>query len=892
MSEKPLILVDGSSYLFRAYYALPPLTTTKGKPTGAMYGVLNMLRKLISTYEPEFIAVVFDPKGKTFRHALYPMYKANRVMMPDDLQQQISPLHQMIRALGLPLVIVDGVEADDVIGTLALRAEEAGFSVLISTGDKDMAQLVNQNITLVNTMTGKVLDIDGVKEKFGVPPEKIIDYLALMGDSVDNIPGIPKVGPKTASKWISEFGGLEQVVQSADAVKGKVGESLRQHLGELPLSQQLVTIKTDVSLPVSMEALKPQSPQTAELISLFSEYEFKNWLAELLESQKAVKKSQRYRVLLNEKELDAWLDMMKQKKQCAFDTETTALNAVDAELVGVSMAVSPEEAIYIPLAHDYEGAPQQLKREKVLQKIKPFLEDNKNTLIGHNIKYDMAVLSHYGVSIKATLFDTLIESYVINSTATRHDMDSLALKYLGRRTITFEEVVGTGSKQKTFNQVEISVATDYAAEDADVTLALHQKLFPILENEKKLKKVFTEIDMPLVPVLARMESHGVLLDASMLQKQSVLLSEKITALQEEAYKNAGKIFNLNSTKQLQAIFFDELKFPVVRKTPGGQASTSESVLQELALHYALPRIILEYRTLSKLKSTYTDKLPLQINAKTGRVHTSYNQAVTATGRLSSNHPNLQNIPVRTEEGRRIRQAFIAPQGYKIISADYSQIELRIIAHVSQDPGLLKAFKEGLDVHRATAAEVFGVPFSKVSDEQRRHAKTINFGLLYGMSAFGLSKNLGIDRSSAQKYMDIYFKRYPNVHDYMRTTCVFAEKHGYVESIFGRRIYVPDIQSTNIPRRKAAERAAINAPMQGSAADIIKKAMICVDDWTQSQDIPVTMIMQVHDELILEAKASYIEEAMLHLRRCMENTVKLSVPLTVDIGVGNHWDEAH
>lgn len=891
-AAKPLILVDGSSYLFRAYYALPPLMTKTGMPTGAMYGVLNMLRKLVNDYKPLHIAVVFDPKGKTFRHDLYPGYKANRTQMPDDLQQQIAPLHRLIRGLGFPLIIVEGIEADDVIGTLAHQAEQQGLSVLISTGDKDMAQLVNENITLINTMTGSAMDIKGVKQKFGVSPDKIIDYLALMGDSVDNIPGVPNVGPKTAAKWLDEFGSLENVMQAAPQMKGKVGENLRRHLGELPLSRELVTIKKDINVAYDVQTLRLGDPDKTLLMDLFLEYEFKNWLAELTLEPKVTKPEHHYEIVMTEQHLDQWIKQLKQKKQFAFDTETTSLQAISAELVGVSFSVEPGKAAYVPVAHDYEGAPLQLDRNRVLAKLKPLLTDSQNTLIGHNIKYDMEVLMNYGIELKTQLLDTLIESYVINSTATRHDMDSLAAKHLGRKTLSFEDVAGKGAKQKTFNQIALEVAANYAAEDADVTLALHEKLSPTITSEKGLSSVFTSIDMPLVALLARMEYHGVLIDSAMLEKQSAFLAKRIAELQQQAYQSAGMNFNLSSPKQLQEILFEKLKLPVLKKTPGGQASTAENILQDLALNYPLPKIILEYRSLSKLKSTYTDKLPLQVNAKTGRVHTSYNQAVTATGRLSSNNPNLQNIPIRTEEGRRIRQAFIAPKGCKIISADYSQIELRIIAHVSQDPGLLKAFKNGLDVHRATAAEVFGVAFDQVSDDQRRHAKTINFGLLYGMSAFGLSKNLGIDRHSAQEYMDIYFKRYPNVHQYMETTCEFARKYGYVESIFGRRIYIPDIQSSNIPRKKAAERAAINAPMQSSAADIIKKAMLCVDDWIQTSAVPVKMIMQVHDELVLEVESAFVEVAVSHLRHCMEEAVTLSVPLTVDIGIGENWDEAH
>lgn len=891
-SSKPFILVDGSSYLFRAYFALPPLTNSHGEATGAMYGVLNMLRRLIKDYEPEYMAVVFDPKGKTFRHELYSEYKANRTVMPDELKAQIAPLHTMIKALGLPLVIQEGFEADDVIGTLAKEAEREGLSVVISTGDKDLAQLVNPNITLINTMTNTRLDEKGVEEKFGVKPTQIIDYLTLVGDTSDNVPGVPKVGPKTAVKWINHYGSLDQVIEKADEISGKVGENLRNFLKDLSLSRQLVTIKQDVPLQASVAALKLGYADKTKLIELFSHYEFKNWLAELLNQTEKTPTNITYKTLFTKPELRKVISAIQQKGQFAFDTETTSLDAMNAALVGVSLAVNSGEGFYIPLQHDYLGAPLQLSKADVLTELAPIFNDRKLIFIGQNIKYDMHILLNEGVEIKNQLQDTMIESYVLNSTSNRHDLDSLALNYLNRTTLKFEDVAGKGAKQKTFNEIEVEKATEYAAEDAEVTLALHEKLNSLLEATPPLKKVFLEIDMPLVPVLTRMERYGVLIDAAKLNEQSKFLSKRIAELEKEAFYLAGEEFNLGSPKQLQEILFNRLNLPIIKKTPQGQASTAEQVLQELALNYPLPKVILEYRTLSKLKSTYTDKLPEQIDPTTKRIHTSYNQAVTSTGRLSSNNPNLQNIPIRTEEGRKIRKAFIAPHGYRLITADYSQIELRIIAHVSKDPGLLKAFCEGLDVHRATAAEVFGVPLNAVTDEQRRHAKTINFGLLYGMSAFGLSKSLGIPRSDAQKYMDIYFERYPNIHQYMKDTVSFAGKHGFVETVYGRRIYVPDINSKNAIQKKAAERAAINAPMQGSAADIIKIAMLCVDQWIQTSGLPVKMIMQVHDELILEAKEEIVPEAVAHLRQCMEGALQLSVPFLVHVGVGTNWDEAH
>lgn len=889
---KPLILIDGSSYLFRAYHALPPLTNSKGDPTGAIYGVLNMLRKLQKDYDPAHIAVVFDPKGKTFRYDMYAQYKANRTKMPDELRSQIAPLHQAIEALGLPLIIVDGVEADDVIGTLALKAKQAGMQTLISTGDKDLAQLVDEDITLINTMTDKLMDRAGVEEKFGVPPELIIDYLALVGDTSDNVPGIPKVGPKTAVKWLSEYGSLDEIIKHADDIKGKVGENLRAHLEDLALSKQLVTVKLDVDLDIAIHTLSPKAADKAKLIDLFSRLEFKSWLSELLSEQPSEVGEKNYACILSEKDFQTWLARLKKAPYFSFDTETTALRAMDAELVGLSFAVKPHEAAYVPLAHDYSGAPTQLNRDAVLKALKPLLEDKNQIVIGQNLKYDLKMLRHYGIHVQAQPCDTLLESYVLNSTSTRHDLDSLALKYLAHNNITFEDIAGKGAKQLTFNQIHLDQASPYAAEDADIALQLHEKLWSMIEKEACYKKVLTEIEWPLIPILAKMEYEGVLIDAAMLKTQSKSLAKRIKAIEEEVFAMAGESFNLGSTKQLQAILYDKLQLPVLKKTPKGQPSTAEAALQELAFDYPLPKLILEYRSLTKLKSTYTDALPLQINSRTGRVHTSYNQAVTSTGRLSSNNPNLQNIPARTEEGRKIRQAFIAPKGYKIVAADYSQVELRIMAHVSQDPGLLKAFSQGLDVHSSTAAEVFGVKLEGVTPEMRRHAKAINFGLMYGMSSFGLSQQLGIDQKEAQKHIDVYFSRYPSVHQYMENARMKASEQGYVETLLGRRLYVPEIHASNQMRRRAAERAAINAPLQGTAADIIKLAMICIDRWISETNIDVKMIMQVHDELVFEVNEKCLEKAKKQIIACMEGALELSVPLIVDVGVGDNWDEAH
>ncbi len=892
-TDKPFILVDGSSYLFRAYYALPPLTNSHGQPTGAIYGVINMLKKLVADYQPEHIAVVFDPKGKTFRNDLYPAYKANRVAMPDELRTQIKPLFEVIKALGLPLVIEEGYEADDVIATLAEKAQQLHMPVLVSTGDKDLAQIVNDQVTLINTMTDRELNPKGVQEKFGVTPEQMIDYLTLVGDTSDNLPGIPKVGPKTAVKWLATYGTLENIIKRADEISGKVGENLRGHLNDIPLMRQLVTVISNLKISEKPTDLVRGDYDREKLIQLFTELEFKSWLAELLSNQNEItEKKEQYATLFDEKAFEAWLEKLSKSEEFAFDTETTSLDPMHAKLVGVSFSVKPGEAAYVPLCHDYLGAPKQLQKTWVLNKLKSLLGDPARTLIGQNIKYDMHVLANEGVEIKAKLRDTLLESYVLNSTGTRHDLNSLSLKYLGKKMITFEDIAGKGVKQLTFNEISINTASTYAAEDADFTLQLDHKLIPLIEKEKTFKKVFEHIEMPLMPILARIERHGVLIDAEMLRAQSEELNTRIAECEREAYQLAGREFNLGSPKQLQTILYDELKLPILKKTPGGQPSTAEFVLQDLAFDYPLPKVILEYRSLSKLKSTYTDRLPEQVHPTTGRVHTSYNQAVTSTGRLSSNNPNLQNIPVRTEEGRKIRRAFIAPPGFHMVAADYSQIELRIIAHISKEPNLIKAFEQSLDIHSATAAEVFSVKIDQVTSEQRRRAKAINFGLLYGMSSFGLSKQLGIERNLAQKYIDIYFQRYPKVHEYMQQIRAVAASQGYVETLFGRRVYLPDIHSANVQRRRAAERAAINAPMQGTAADMIKIAMIAIDHWLEHDRVDAHMVMQVHDELVFEVAKKDLSTVVVQIKSLMEQAAPLTVPLVVDIGVGNNWDEAH
>ncbi len=887
---KPLILIDGSSYFYRAFHALPPLSNSKGQPTGAVYGVVNMIRKLIKDYQPTHMAVVFDPKGKTFRNELYPEYKANREAMPDELRSQFAPLKAVIEAMGLPVVIVDGVEADDVIGTLARQATEHGMQTLISTGDKDMAQLVDDHVALINTMSNTYLDAAGVETKYGVKPNQIIDYLTLMGDKSDNVPGVAKVGPKTAVKWLAQYHDLDSVLTHADQIKGKVGENLKTAMAHLPLSKQLVTIKLDVELKLTPDDLKPQAPATDKLVELYTDLEFRGWLSEVLGETKQVE--QNYETVLTQQQFDKWIKRLEAAELIAFDTETTNIDEQRAELVGVSFSVKPGEAAYVPLAHDYMGAPDQLSLDDVLTQLKPLLTDPNKAKVGQNLKYDITVLSHYGIEMQGIAYDTMLESYVLNSSAARHDMDSLALKYLGASTISFTDVAGKGAKQLTFNQIDIEKAGPYAAEDADITLQLHQTLWPKVKEHKGILSTFTDIEMPLVKVLSKVERNGVLIDEALLNEQSQRLAKQVNALEQKAHQLAGEVFNLSSPKQLQALLFEKMGLPILQKTPSGQPSTAEAVLQDLSLDYPLPKVILEYRSLSKLKSTYTDALPQQINPKTGRVHTSYNQAVTATGRLSSTNPNLQNIPVRTEEGRLIRQAFIAPKGYKIVAADYSQIELRIMAHLTSDPGLMKAFSSGCDIHSATAAEVFGVDIDKVTPEQRRRSKAINFGLIYGMSAFGLAKQLGVERQEAQAYIDIYFDRYPKVKEYMESTRESAHAKGYVETLYGRRLVLPEINASNHQRQRAAERAAINAPMQGTAADIIKIAMINIDNWLQQGEVDARMTMQVHDELVFEVANDHVDTLVKKITQEMDNAVELNVPLEVHVGIGDNWDQAH
>ena len=899
--SSPFILVDGSSYLYRAFHAMPNLMNSKGEYTGAVYGVVNMLRKLIKDYDPEHIAVVFDAKGKTFRDDIYKEYKANRPPMPQDLRSQIEPLYKIVEAMGLPMLVVDGVEADDVIGTLARQASQKKMNTLISTGDKDMAQLVDDHVTLMDTMKDVFLDRDGVVEKFGLPPERIIDYLALMGDKSDNIPGVPNVGPKTAVKWLNQYGSLDGVKTHADEIKGKVGDNLRANLELLPLSYELATIKCDVKLDKKPAELTRSSPNNEKLIELLSQLEFKTWLSEVLNEpinnggakQTSTKKTNKtYNTLFTKKDFESWVGKLKKSRLFAFDTETTDLNYMNAKLVGVSFSVDENEAAYVPLAHDYEGAPKQLDIDYVLKTLKPILEDAKQHKLGQNLKYDRNVLANYDISLHGIAHDTMLESYVLDSVGSRHDMDSLALKYLGCNTIHFEDIAGKGKKQLSFNQIEIDTASPYAAEDADITLRLHNTLWPKLKNEPSLQKVYEEIEMPLLPVLSAMEINGVYIDVDMLAKQSKQIEKSLVSLEKKIFDIAGEEFNISSPKQLQAILFEKLSLPVLKKTPKGQPSTAEEVLQELALDFPLPKSILEYRSLSKLKSTYTDKLPLQVSDKTQRIHTSYHQATASTGRLASKDPNLQNIPIRTEEGRRIRQAFVAPKGFTIVAADYSQIELRIMAHLSEDKGLLKAFSEGIDVHSATASEVFGSAVDKVTKEERRRAKAINFGLIYGMSAFGLGKQLGIGRNQAQEYVDLYFERYPGVAEFMENTKELARDKGYVQTVFGRRLYLPDIKHSNAQRRQYAERTAINAPMQGTAADIIKLAMITTDKWIAQSKLDIKMIMQVHDELVFEIKSGDVDKAIPEIVRCMESVAELKVPLKVDVGSGNNWDEAH
>jgi DNA polymerase-1 len=927
--KSPFILVDGSSYLFRAFHGLPPLTNSKGQDTGAIYGVVNMLKSLIKQYNPTHMAVIFDAKGKTFRDDIYAEYKANRPPMPDELRSQIAPLHTIIKAMGLPVIVESGVEADDVIGTLAKHATEKGIDTVISTGDKDMAQLVNQHVTLINTMTNQAMDIEGVNTKFGIPPELVIDFLALKGDKVDNIPGVPGVGDKSAQALLNGIGGIDEIYKNLDKIadlsfRGSktMAAKMSEYEAQARLSYTLATISIDLDLDYDVEALMPTSADNETLRDLFAEYEFKRWHSEvsaLLSTGDAqpsdaskndasdssadasesafsddaqIDRSQ-YEVVFKEEQFTAWVEKLKQAKLFAFDTETTSLSYMDAEIVGVSFCIEPGKAAYVPVAHDYPDAPDQLSRDYVLETLKPILESPSAIKVGQHIKYDKNVLANYDITLNGIGFDTMLESYMLNSTAQRHDMDSLALAYLGHKTIHFEDIAGKGAKQLTFNQINLDEAGPYAAEDADITLRLHHAIWEKLEPIDSLKRLLIDVEVPLACVLSRMEQQGVLIDSQQLSQQSQDLATRIAELEKEVHEEAGETFNLGSTKQLQHILFEKMSLPIIKKTPKGAPSTSEDVLQELALEYPLPQKIMEYRGLTKLKNTYTDKLPKMINHRTGRVHTSYHQAVTATGRLSSTDPNLQNIPIRNEAGRRVRQAFVPRKGNKIVAADYSQIELRIMAHLSKDKGLLDAFANGKDIHKATAAEVFGIALDDVTTEQRRSAKAINFGLIYGMSAFGLAKQLNIPRNEAQKYMDLYFERYPGVLDYMDSTRESAKEKGYVETVFGRRLYLPDIKASNGARRKGAERAAINAPMQGTAADVIKMAMIKVDDWiAKNASDDVTMMMQVHDELVFEIKEDKIDDYVSTIKTLMESAATLNVPLDVEVGIGENWDEAH
>lgn len=890
--SKHLILVDGSSYLYRAFHALPALTSSRGEPTGALYGVINMIRKLVKDYKPEYMAVIFDAKGRNFRHDLYKDYKAHRPPMPDELVKQVEPLHELIKAMGLTLISMPGIEADDVIGTLATQALNAGWSVLISTGDKDMAQLVNAQISLINTMTNQIFSPTEVEEKFGVGPNKIIDYLALVGDSSDNIPGITKCGPKTAVKWLTEFGSLDNLIANADKIAGKVGENLRAELTQLALARTLVTIKCDFDLDLSLESLTVNSSDETKLANLYNRYEFKTWLAELKNPAILKIPEQNYTTIFSEEIFAELLTKIREANLFSFDLETTSLNYMDAEIIGFSFAIAPYKAAYLPVGHDYDGAPKQLNRDKVLAALKPILEDSQIFKIGQHLKYDRNVLLNYGIELQGIAYDTMLESYVFNSTTIRHDLSSLAAHYLGRDSITFEMIAGKGVNQKTFNQIHIEQASTYAAEDADLALQCHQKLWPLLETEARLAQVYETLELPLLPILSEIERTGVLIDSEKLFALSETFAEKMAELESSVYAEVGMEFNLDSPKQLQEILFDKLGLPILKKTPTGQASTAEPVLSELAESYKLPGKILEYRSLAKLKSTYTDKLPLLVNSKTGRVHTSYHQAITSTGRLSSSDPNLQNIPIRSKEGREIRQAFIAAQDYVLIAADYSQIELRIMAHLSQDKNLVQAFAKNQDVHRATAAEIFDVALEDVDLEHRRRAKAINFGLIYGMSAFGLAKQLGLDRYAAQSYIDRYFDRFPGVKRYMDETRQQAHERGFVETVFGRRLYLPEIHDRNKMRQQAAERAAINAPMQGTAADLIKVAMIHVHRKLKEARLNAKIIMQVHDELVIEAKATEQITVSEILNTEMSQAAKLDVPLLVDIGTGTNWDSAH
>lgn len=911
--QKKLLLIDGSSFLFRAFHAVPPLNSPEGMPTNAIFGVANMLRRLVKDHQTDYFTVVFDAPGGTFRNELYSEYKAHRPPMDNDLRVQIAPLHDLIRAMGFPLIMESGVEADDVLGVLANVGVEAGFNVVISTGDKDMAQLVTEQVTLENTMSNTKTDVQGVIDKFGVRPEQIIDYLALMGDSADNIPGVPKVGPKTAAKWLGKYQSLENLIEKADEIKGKVGENLRASLNMLPLSKQLTTIKLDLDLAYGIEDLRCAEVDKSDLLDQVSSLGFSTW-SNMLRNEidrgevpkqpapAAVKIEQaspantveasEYETILTQEQFDIWLDKLKNSALFAFDTETTSLDYNQAEIVGVSFAVTEGEAAYVPLAHDYPGVPEQLSRESILQALKPLLENPKQAKLGQNLKYDANVLANYDINLQGVAHDTMLESYVLDSTRTKHNMDDLAKVYLNRETIHYEDVAGKGAKQIGFAEVPIEQAAPYAAEDAEICLALHQTLYQQLEQQSRLVDLYQQLELPMLGVLSRIERNGVLIDSDMLAQQSMELANHIMGIEQEAHALAGQSFNIASPKQIQTILFDQLNLPVLKKTPKGQPSTAESVLQELAEDYPLPALILKHRSMSKLKSTYTDKLPLQVSAKTGRVHTSYHQAVTATGRLSSSNPNLQNIPVRSAAGRQIRQAFIAPEGYKIVAADYSQIELRIMAHLSGDKGLLDAFAKGEDIHKATAAEVFGVSLEQVTVDLRRSAKAINFGLIYGMSAFGLAKQLGIARGQAQEYIDLYFSRYPGVARYMEETRELAKEQGYVETLLGRRLYLPEINAKSAQRRQYAERTAINAPMQGTAADIIKRAMIATDEWLNSEQVDAKMIMQVHDELVFEIESTKVAEYSAKIRQIMCDAMQLDVPLIVDVGVGINWDEAH
>ncbi|MCO4858770.1 DNA polymerase I [Herbaspirillum sp. WGmk3] len=919
--QKTLLLVDGSSYLYRAFHALPDMRNAEGAPTGALYGIINMLRRLRNDYPASYVACVFDAKGKTFRDDLYPDYKATRKSMPEDLALQIEPIHAAVRALGWPILMVEGIEADDVIGTLSVQATAAGLDTIVSTGDKDMAQLVNEHVTLVNTMSNEVLDIAGVTAKFGVPPERIVDYLSLIGDTVDNVPGVEKCGPKTAVKWLSAYGSLDGVMANADKISGVVGENLRKALDWLPQGRVLVTVKTDCDLSEHMksilESLTMQPVDKEVLKDLFTRYNFRTWLRELGEgSEPAGAKAPlvgasaaaaleapaqgglfapapkvEYETVLTDAQLDQWIATINAAELTAVDTETTSLDAMQAELVGISLCCEPGRAAYIPVAHNYQDAPEQLSREHVLAKLKPWLEDASKAKLGQHLKYDSHIFANYGVRLAGVKHDTLLESYVFESHRP-HDMDSLAARHLERKTITYAEVCGKGASQIGFNEVAIERATEYAAEDAEVTLALHHAMWPQIEHDDKLRFIYEKIEVPTSVVLQKIERNGVLIDSDRLGQQSHDLGKRMLEIEQQAYDLAGQPFNLNSPKQLGEILFGKLELPVVKKTASGAPSTDEEVLQKLAEDYPLPKVLLDYRGLAKLKSTYTDKLPKMINPATGRVHTNYAQAVAVTGRLSSNEPNLQNIPIRTPEGRRIREAFVAPEGCVIVSADYSQIELRIMAHISEDENMLKAFANNEDIHKATAAEIFGIAPEQVESEQRRYAKVINFGLIYGMSAFGLAGNLGIERSAAQMYIDKYFMRFSGVKRYMDETRLQAKARGYVETVFGRRLWLPEINSPNGPRRQGAERAAINAPMQGTAADLIKLAMIAVQDWLESTGIKSRMIMQVHDELVLEVPQDELAVVREKLPELMKNVAELKVPLLAEVGIGKNWDEAH